>query len=50
MKSIRRGVEFLRIQEKNEDHHKKGRVLKQKEEDDTNHQNKGRVFQNKRRQ
>jgi hypothetical protein len=24
MKSIRRGVEFLRIQEKDEDHHKRG--------------------------
>jgi hypothetical protein len=30
MKSIRKGVEFLRIQEKNEDHHKRGQVLKYK--------------------
>lgn len=28
MKYIRKGVEFLRIQEKNEDRHKRGRVLK----------------------
>lgn len=48
MKSIRRGVEFLRIEEKNEDHHKMGWVLK--EDDDTDHQKQGRVFQNKRRQ
>lgn len=48
MKSIRRGVEFLRIEEKNEDHHKRGWVLK--EDDDTDHQKQGRVFQNKRRQ